>query len=141
MIRRPPRSTLFPYTTLFRSPVALGKNLEGEPVVADLTKMPPLLIAGVTGSGKSVCINTIITSLIYTHQPERLKLLMVDPKMVELSMYGALPHLGHDVVTSNRRAASALNWAVKEMERRYRLLHANHARNIADFNQIGRAHV
>jgi len=116
-------------------PVALGKNLEGEPVVADLTKMPHLLIAGVTGSGKSVCINTIITSLIYTHPPERLKLLMVDPKMVELSMYGALPHLGHDVVTSNRRAASALNWAVKEMERRYRLLHANHARNIADFNR------
>src|SRR5216117_2577111 len=116
-------------------PVALGKDLEGEPVVADLTKMPHLLIAGVTGSGKSVCINTIITSLIYTHPPERLKLLMVDPKMVELSMYGALPHLGHDVVTSNRRAASALNWAVKEMERRYRLLHANHARNIADFNR------
>ena len=116
-------------------PVALGKNLEGEPVVADLTKMPHLLIAGVTGSGKSVCINTVITSLIYTHPPERLKLLMVDPKMVELSMYGALPHLGHDVVTSNRRAASALNWAVKEMERRYRLLHANHARNIADFNR------
>src|SRR2546422_330500 len=115
--------------------VALGKNLEGEPVVADLTKMPHLLIAGVTGSGKSVCINTIITSLIYTHPPERLKLLMVDPKMVELSMDGALPHLGHDVVTSNRRAASALNWAVKEMERRYRLLHANHARNIADFNR------
>ena len=116
-------------------PVALGKNLEGEPVVADLAKMPHLLIAGVTGSGKSVCINTIITSLIYTHPPERLKLLMVDPKMVELSMYGALPHLGHDVVTSNRRAASALNWAVREMERRYRLLHANHARNIADFNR------
>ncbi len=116
-------------------PVALGKNLEGEPVVADLAKMPHLLIAGVTGSGKSVCINTVITSLIYTHPPERLKLLLVDPKMVELSMYGALPHLGHDVVTSNRRAASALNWAVREMERRYRLLHANHARNIADFNR------
>jgi len=116
-------------------PVALGKNLEGEPVVADLAKMPHLLIAGVTGSGKSVCINTIITSLVYTHPPERLKLLLVDPKMVELSMYGALPHLGHDVVTSNRRAASALNWAVREMERRYRLLHANHARNIADFNR------
>jgi DNA segregation ATPase FtsK/SpoIIIE, S-DNA-T family len=116
-------------------PVALGKNLEGEPVVADLAQMPHLLIAGVTGSGKSVCINSIITSLIYAHPPERLKLLMVDPKMVELSMYGALPHLGHDVVTSNRRAASALNWAVREMERRYVLLHANHARNVADFNR------
>ena len=116
-------------------PIALGKNLEGEAVVADLAKMPHLLIAGVTGSGKSVCINTIITSLIYTHPPERLRLLMVDPKMVELSMYASLPHLGHDVVTSNRRAASALNWAVKEMERRYRLLHANHARNVIDFNR------
>ena len=114
--------------------IALGKNLEGEAVVADLAKMPHLLIAGVTGSGKSVCINTIITSLIYTHPPDRLRLLMVDPKMVELSMYASLPHLGHDVVTSNRRAASVLNWAVKEMERRYRLLHANHARNIIDFN-------
>jgi S-DNA-T family DNA segregation ATPase FtsK/SpoIIIE len=116
-------------------PVALGKNLEGEPVVADLAQMPHLLIAGVTGSGKSVCINGIITSLIYAHPPERLKLLMVDPKMVELSMYGVLPHLGHDVVTSNRRAASVLNWAVQEMEQRYRLLHANHARNVADFNR------
>jgi DNA segregation ATPase FtsK/SpoIIIE, S-DNA-T family len=116
-------------------PIALGKNLEGEPVVADLARMPHLLIAGVTGSGKSVCINAVITSLIYTHPPERLRLLLVDPKMVELSMYASLPHLGHDVVTSNRRAASALNWAVKEMERRYRLLHANHARNIIDFNR------
>src|SRR5205823_13137297 len=115
-------------------PLGLGKNREREPVIADLAKMPHLLIAGVTGSGKSVCITTIIPSLIYTHPPDRLRLLMVDPKMVELSMYASLPHLGHDVVTSNRRAASVLNWAVKEMERRYRLLHANHARNIIDFN-------
>jgi DNA segregation ATPase FtsK/SpoIIIE, S-DNA-T family len=103
-------------------------------VVADLAKMPHLLIAGVTGSGKSVCINTIITSLIYTHPPDKLKLLMIDPKMVELSMYAALPHLGLPVVTSHHKAASVLKWAVWEMERRYRLLHANHARNIADFN-------
>src|SRR5207249_1378 len=79
--------------------IALGKNLEGDPVVADLAKMPHLLIAGVTGSGKSVCINTVITSLIYTHPPEKLKLLMIDPKMVELTMYAALPHLGLPVVT------------------------------------------
>ena len=115
-------------------PIALGKNLEGDAVVADLAKMPHLLIAGVTGSGKSVCINTIITSLIYTHPPEKLKLLMIDPKMVELSMYAALPHLGLPVVTNHHKAASVLKWAVWEMERRYRLLHANHARNIADFN-------
>ena len=116
-------------------PLGLGKNLEGEPVVADLAKMPHLLIAGVTGSGKSVCINTIITSLVYTHTPDRLKLLMIDPKMVELSMYAALPHLGLPVVTNHHKAASVLKWAVWEMERRYRLLHANHARNIVDFNR------
>ncbi|HEX9704007.1 MAG TPA: DNA translocase FtsK [Gemmatimonadales bacterium] len=116
-------------------PVALGKNLEGDPVVADLAKMPHLLIAGVTGSGKSVCINTIITSLIYHHPPDRLKLLMIDPKMVELAMYAALPHRGLPVVTSHHKAASVLKWAGWEMERRYRLLHANHARNVADFNR------
>ncbi|MGH7528821.1 MAG: DNA translocase FtsK [Gemmatimonadales bacterium] len=115
--------------------VALGRNLEGDAVVNDLTKMPHLLIAGATGSGKSVCINTIITSLVYAHGPERLKLLMIDPKMVELSMYAALPHLGLPVVTSHHKAASVLKWAVWEMERRYRLLHANHARNIGDFNR------
>jgi S-DNA-T family DNA segregation ATPase FtsK/SpoIIIE len=116
-------------------PVALGKNLEGDPVIADLAKMPHLLIAGATGSGKSVSINTIITSLIYTHPPDKLKLLMIDPKMVELSMYAALPHLGLPVVTNYHKAASVLKWAVWEMERRYRLLHANHARNIVDFNK------
>jgi DNA segregation ATPase FtsK/SpoIIIE, S-DNA-T family len=116
-------------------PVALGRNLEGDEVVDDLAKMPHLLIAGATGSGKSVCINTIITSLVYAYPPERLKLLMIDPKMVELSMYAALPHLGLPVVTSHHRAATVLKWAVWEMERRYRLLHANHARNIVDFNK------
>ena len=116
-------------------PAALGRNLEGDAVVDDLAKMPHLLIAGVTGSGKSVCINTIITSLIYTHPPETLRLLMIDPKMVELSMYASLPHLGHPVVTNNHKAATVLKWAVGEMERRYRLLHANHARNVGDFNK------
>ena len=116
-------------------PVVLGRNLEGDEVVDDLTKMPHLLIAGATGSGKSVCINAIITSLIYAHGPDKLKLLMIDPKMVELSMYSALPHLGLQVVTSHHKAANVLKWAVWEMERRYRLLHANHARNITDFNK------
>jgi DNA segregation ATPase FtsK/SpoIIIE, S-DNA-T family len=82
-----------------------------------------------------VCINTIITSLVYTHPPDKLKLLMIDPKMVELSMYAALPHLGLPVVTNHHKAASVLKWAVWEMDRRYRLLHANHARNIVDFNK------
>jgi S-DNA-T family DNA segregation ATPase FtsK/SpoIIIE len=116
-------------------PLALGRNLEGEAVVDDLAKMPHLLIAGATGSGKSVCINTIITSLIYSHPPDALRLLMIDPKMVELSMYASLPHLGHPVVTSNHKAATVLKWAVAEMERRYKLLHANHARNVGDFNK------
>jgi S-DNA-T family DNA segregation ATPase FtsK/SpoIIIE len=116
-------------------PVVLGRNLEGEEVIDDLTKMPHLLIAGATGSGKSVCINAIITSLVYAHGPEKLKLLMIDPKMVELSMYSALPHLGLPVVTSHHKAANVLKWSVWEMERRYRLLHANHARNIGDFNK------
>ena len=116
-------------------PVVLGRNIEGDEVVDDLTKMPHLLIAGATGSGKSVSINAIITSLIYAHGPDKLKLLMIDPKMVELSMYSSLPHLGLPVVTSHHKAAHVLKWAVWEMERRYRLLHANHARNIIDFNK------
>src|SRR6266705_2788989 len=116
-------------------PISLGKNLEGEPVVADLAKMPHLLIAGATGSGKSVCINAIITSLLYRYPPQELRMLLIDPKMVELSMYNALPHLRHPVVTNNQKAATALKWAVREMERRYQLFHANHARNITDFNR------
>lgn len=116
-------------------PVVLGRNLEGEEVVEDLAKMPHLLIAGATGSGKSVCINAAITSLVYAYPPERLTLLMIDPKMVELSVYEKLPHLGLPVVTSHHKAAFVLKWARDEMERRYRLLHANHARNITDFNK------
>jgi DNA segregation ATPase FtsK/SpoIIIE, S-DNA-T family len=116
-------------------PLALGKDLEGRPYVSDLGKMPHLLIAGATGSGKSICINTIITSLVYRHSPETLRLLMVDPKMVELSMYGDLPHLRHPVVTDPEDAGLALRWAVYEMERRYELLSANQVRSIAEFNQ------
>ena len=116
-------------------PVALGRDLEGRPVIADLGKMPHLLIAGATGSGKSVAINTIITSLVYRYTPRELRMLMIDPKMVELSMYNSLPHLRHRVVTNNNEAAIALKWAVWEMGRRYELLHANGARNLADFNR------
>jgi S-DNA-T family DNA segregation ATPase FtsK/SpoIIIE len=116
-------------------PIALGKDLEGKPVVADLAKMPHLLIAGATGSGKSVCVNTIITSLVYRHTPRTLRFLMVDPKMVELSVYNALPHKRHKVITDNRDAASVLKWAVLEMQERYELLAANGCRNLQDFNR------
>jgi S-DNA-T family DNA segregation ATPase FtsK/SpoIIIE len=116
-------------------PVALGRDVEGQPIVADLAKMPHLLVAGATGSGKSVAINTIITALIYSYTPRQLRLLMIDPKMVELSMYNDLPHLRHPVVTDNSDAAQVLKWAVFEMNRRYELLHANGARQLAEFNR------
>jgi S-DNA-T family DNA segregation ATPase FtsK/SpoIIIE len=116
-------------------PLALGKDLTGRAYVADLAKMPHVLIAGATGSGKSVCINTVITSLVYQHTPETLRFLMIDPKMVELSAYAQLPHLRHPVVTDPRDAAGVLKWAVLEMERRYRLFSANHVRSITEFNQ------
>lgn len=116
-------------------PIALGKDLEGRAIVADLAKMPHLLIAGTTGSGKSVCVNTIITSLVYRHTPKTLRFLMVDPKMVELSVYKTLPHLRHKVITDNRDAASVLKWAVMEMQDRYSLLEANACRNLQEFNK------
>ena len=116
-------------------PIALGRDLEGRVVIGDLAKMPHLLIAGATGSGKSVCVNTLVTSLIYRHTPKTLRFLMVDPKMVELSVYNVLPHQRHKVVTDNRDAAALLKWAVIEMQDRYQLLAANGARNIQDFNQ------
>ncbi|MGD2068639.1 MAG: DNA translocase FtsK [Gemmatimonadota bacterium] len=115
-------------------PLGLGKDLTGRPYVADLTKMPHLLIAGATGSGKSVCVNTLITSMVYRHTPETLRLLMIDPKMVELSAYSDLPHLRHPVVTDPQDAAGVLKWAVLEMERRYQLLSANGVRSVAEFN-------
>src|SRR5262245_8519289 len=116
-------------------PLALGQDLAGRAYVADLAKMPHLLIAGATGSGKSICINTLITSLIYRHSPSTLRMLMIDPKMVELSMYADLPHLRHPVVTDPQDAATVLKWAVLEMARRYELLHANSARSITEFNR------
>jgi S-DNA-T family DNA segregation ATPase FtsK/SpoIIIE len=131
-------------TSAFRSakgelPLALGKDLNGRPYVATLEAMPHVLIAGATGSGKSVCLNTIVTSLVYKHTPETLRLLMIDPKMVELSVYSRLPHLRHNVVTDPRDAAGVLKWAVLEMARRYGLLKANHVRSIQEFNRKLRA--
>ena len=116
-------------------PLALGKDLNGKPYVADLREMPHILIAGATGSGKSICLNTIITSLVYRHTPKTLRLLMVDPKMVELSTYRLLPHLRHKVVTDPRDAAALLKWAVLEMDRRYNLLSVNGVRSIGEFNE------
>ncbi len=116
-------------------PLALGRDLAGMPYTADLARMPHLLIAGATGSGKSVCINTIVTSLIYRYTPAELRLLMVDPKMVELIVYNDLPHLRHPVVTDNHDAAAVLRWTVFEMNRRYQLLSANACRNLLELNR------
>ena len=116
-------------------PLGLGRDLEGDPYTADLAKMPHLLIAGATGSGKSVCINTIMTSLVYRYSPRDLRLLMVDPKMVELIVYNDLPHLRHPVVTDNNDAAAVLRWTVHEMERRYKFLSANACRNVVEINR------
>ena len=116
-------------------PIALGKDLEGRPVQADLTKMPHLLIAGATGAGKSVCINTIITSLIHRYNDSQLQMIMIDPKMVELTVYNALPHMRHKVVTNNRHAAKALKWAMYQMEDRYALFNVNSVRNLHEFNR------
>ena len=115
-------------------PMAFGKDIRGRPYVTGLERMPHLLIAGQTGSGKSVCLNTIVTSLVFRHSADSLRLLMIDPKMVELSIYGRLPHLRHPVVTDPRDAAAVLEWAVIEMERRYALLRANSVRSIGEFN-------
>ncbi|MCB0047506.1 MAG: DNA translocase FtsK 4TM domain-containing protein [Caldilineaceae bacterium] len=114
--------------------LALGEDVKGQPIVTDLTKMPHLLIAGATGSGKSVCINSIITALLLTHTPDSLRLLMVDPKMVELSVYNGVPHLLTPVVTEVDKAAGVLFWAVKEMERRYQLLSKVNARDLERYN-------
>ncbi len=113
---------------------ALGKDIEGIPYVSDLAKMPHLLVAGATGAGKSVSINSMIISILYKASPEEVRLIMVDPKMLELSIYEGIPHLLLPVVTEPKKAALALRWAVREMERRYRLLADVNARNILDYN-------
>ena len=115
-------------------PIALGKSISGIPVVGDLTSMPHLLIAGTTGSGKSVCINTIILSLLYKHTPEKCKFILIDPKMLELSTYEGIPHLLCPVITEAKRAASVLGWVVKEMESRYRLMTREGVKNIDGYN-------
>ena len=115
-------------------PIALGKNISGKPVVGDLASMPHLLIAGTTGSGKSVCINTIILSLLYRHTPEKCKFILIDPKMLELSTYEGIPHLLCPVITEAKKAASVLGWVVKEMESRYRLMTKEGVRNIDGYN-------
>ena len=117
-----------------RLPIALGKNISGVPVVGDLASMPHLLIAGTTGSGKSVCINTIILSLLYRHTPDRCKFILIDPKMLELSTYEGIPHLLCPVITEAKKAASVLGWVVKEMENRYRLMTKEGVRNIDGYN-------
>ena len=115
-------------------PIALGKNISGKPIVGDLASMPHLLIAGTTGSGKSVCINTIILSLLYRHTPDRCKFILIDPKMLELSTYEGIPHLLCPVITEAKKAASVLGWVVKEMESRYRLMTKEGVRNIDGYN-------
>ncbi len=115
--------------------VALGKDIGGQPVVADLAKMPHLLVAGTTGSGKSVGINAMILSLVYKADPSRVRLIMVDPKMLELSIYEGIPHLLAPVVTDMKHAANALNWCVTEMDKRYKLMAAVGVRNLAGFNK------
>ncbi len=115
-------------------PIALGKSISGNPIVGDLSSMPHLLIAGTTGSGKSVCINTIILSLLYRHTPDKCKFILIDPKMLELSTYEGVPHLLCPVITEAKKAASVLGWVVKEMESRYRLMTKEGVRNIDGYN-------
>ena len=116
--------------------VALGKDITGDVVVADISKMPHVLIAGSTGSGKSVCINTLITSIIYKAKPSEVKLVMIDPKVVELSVYNGIPHLLIPVVTDSRKAAGALAWAVQEMENRYQLFASKGVRDLKGYNAV-----
>lgn len=116
--------------------VALGKDISGHPVVTDLSKMPHLLIAGSTGSGKSVCINGLIISLLYKYRPDEVKMILVDPKVVELSVYNGIPHLRTEVITDPKKAAGALHWAVTEMENRYKLFSRDQVRDITGFNHL-----
>ena len=122
------------YKKEIKLPIALGKSISGIPIIGDLSSMPHLLIAGTTGSGKSVCINTIILSLLYKLSPEQCKFIMIDPKMLELSTYEGIPHLICPVITEAKKAASVLGWVVKEMESRYKLMTREGVRNIDGYN-------
>ncbi len=116
-------------------PIALGKSISGIPITVDLTSMPHLLVAGTTGSGKSVCINSIIMSLLYKHGPDTCKFILIDPKMLELSSYEGIPNLLTSVITDAKKATSALSWTVREMESRYRLMSSEGVRNIDGYNE------
>ena len=122
-------------------PIALGKSISGIPIIGDLTSMPHLLIAGTTGSGKSVCINTIILSLLYKYTPEKCNLILIDPKMLELSTYEGIPHLLCPVITEAKKATAALGWAVKEMENRYKLMTHVGVKNIDSYNAKHKKHM
>ena len=122
-------------------PIALGKSISGIPIIGDLFSMPHLLIAGTTGSGKSVCINTIILSLLYKYTPEKCNLILIDPKMLELSAYEGIPHLLCPVITESKKATAALGWAVKEMENRYKLMTRVGVKNIDGYNSKHKKHM
>jgi DNA segregation ATPase FtsK/SpoIIIE, S-DNA-T family len=124
-----------------RIPVFLGKDVSGRPLIADLTKMPHLLIAGRTGTGKSVCLNTLILSILMARTPEQVRLLLIDPKMVELSPYKRVPHLMHPVITDMKKAEAALAWAVEKMEERYTLLARTGVRHLDNYNELGKPEV
>jgi len=129
------------YKKEIKLPIALGKSISGIPVVSDLSSMPHLLIAGTTGSGKSVCINTIILSLLYKYTPEKCNLILIDPKMLELSAYEGIPHLLCPVITQAKKATAALAWAVKEMENRYKLMTSVGVKNIDGYNFKHKKHM
>ena len=118
-----------------KMPMALGKTISGDIIVSSIDKMPHMLIAGATGSGKSVCINTLIMSILYKSSPEDVKMILIDPKVVELKIYNNIPHLAIPVVTDSKKASAALNWAVREMERRYSLFSDNQVRDINGYNE------
>ena len=125
----------------FKLPLFLGKDVEGRPLVYDMATMPHLLIAGRTGTGKSVCLNAVILSFLYTRSPEECRMIMIDPKKVELSEYGKIPHLMHPVVTDDKKAEAILAWAVGKMEERYEILRKARVRNVASYNELGRDEV
>lgn len=122
----------------YEIPFAMGKSISGEPIISAIEKMPHLLVSGATGSGKSVCINTIIMSILYKHSPDEVKLLLIDPKVVELSIYNGIPHLIMPVITDPKKASSSLFWAISEMEKRYKLFEENHVRDIKGYKKAAK---